>query len=758
MNLDHDDEEEEEDDDDDEDDDEEEEDESDDDYGVDLTRRTKGACQILLRQNPDVILLQEVVDHSLDILRREMTNYEIFVGSGEHIGITASYYTAILVNKNTVEVHTPGVVLFPTTRMKRNLLYFKGRVRGVPMTVMTSHMESLLDRSEERMNQIRIAFREMTNTAPDETVVFGGDLNVRDWEIGGDTSVPPGVLDLWEATGSRPETQYSWDLTINDNIRFPTGNQPRRRFDRMYVRHSATPALEPLYFRFIGTNRLPSCQRFASDHWGLLASFRVLRHGSAAPWRLTQDGGQASPSGQQEGGQARPFVVSIGQVGHAGISVSPQEDGPTSSRDQQESGQAGPRGQLDAGVPAQIHDRSEQIQIASWNIAGLDDCMSSDSSLSDGSDDDDDESDDSNEDEDDDDESDDDYEDDLTLRTKGACQILLRTNPDVILLQEVIDQSLDILRKEMTNYEIFVGTGEHVGITMVGIHFPPTIPSGYYTAILVNKETVEVHMPGVVVFPTSTQRRNLLYFKGRVRGVPMTVMTSHMESQLPCSDERKYQIRTAFREMTNTAPDETVVFGGDLNVRDWEIGGDTAIPPGVLDLWEATGSRPDTQYTWDLRFNDSLRMPGRNSPRKRFDRMYIRHSSPPAVETSYFRFIGTLRLPSCQRFASDHWGLLASFRVLRHGSAGPWRGLHDGGQASSRGQQEDSCQTSSRGQEESGQASSRSPQDDGQANSLGQQEDSGQASSRDRQEISQTRTFLISIGDQEVLDQPETQG
>ncbi|XP_059140543.1 tyrosyl-DNA phosphodiesterase 2-like [Physella acuta] len=182
---------------------------------------------------------------------------------------------------DTVEVHSSGVILYPGSRMRRNLLYLKGRVRGVLMTLMTSHLESSAQNYIERGKQLAKVYKEMAEVEPDQTVLFGGDLNVHDWEMGGGTPIPPGVLDLWEVTGRRPETRFTWDLTINDNMQYPEGNQPRKRFDRMYIRHSSTPAVEPLNFRFIGTDRLPSCQRFISDHWGLLASFRVKQHGSA---------------------------------------------------------------------------------------------------------------------------------------------------------------------------------------------------------------------------------------------------------------------------------------------------------------------------------------------------------------------------------------------------------------------------------------------------------------------------------------------
>jgi len=92
-----------------------------------------------------------------------------------------------------------------------------------------------------------------------------------------------------------------------------------------------------------------------------------------------------------------------------------------------------------------------------------------------------------------------------------------------------------------------------------------------------------------------------------------------------------------------------------------EIGG---LPEGILDAWEITGKRPEAKNTWDLLRNNNLQMPGKFQPRCRFDRMYVRHAEPKVVKVEYFELCGIERLKSCQRFCSDHWGLLAHLNIL----------------------------------------------------------------------------------------------
>ena len=86
--------------------------------------------------------------------------------------------------------------------------------------------------------------------------------------IGG---IPSKTCDLWEATGSRQEAKFTWDLTRNDNLEWPHKFRPRCRFDRLFIRDAQPLGLKPVYFELVGLERLEVCRRFCSDHWGLLA-------------------------------------------------------------------------------------------------------------------------------------------------------------------------------------------------------------------------------------------------------------------------------------------------------------------------------------------------------------------------------------------------------------------------------------------------------------------------------------------------------
>ncbi len=49
---------------------------------------------------------------------------------------------------------------------------------------MTSHLESTKDFANERMKQLKIVFKKMSEVPPSTTVIFAGDTNLRDQEVG----------------------------------------------------------------------------------------------------------------------------------------------------------------------------------------------------------------------------------------------------------------------------------------------------------------------------------------------------------------------------------------------------------------------------------------------------------------------------------------------------------------------------------------------------------------------------------------------
>lgn len=239
----------------------------------------------------------------------------------------------------------------------------------------------------------------------------------------------------------------------------------------------------------------------------------------------------------------------------------------------------------------------------------------------------------------------------IDLRTKAVCQIIDREKPHVVFLQEVVAETLEIIRQKCVHYRCVVGRFTADDDVLDG---------EYFVVILLRNDAVKYSSHEVLPFHSSKMGRVLLTVQATVKGVSCTLMTSHLESTVSHTAERKRQLKTAFDVMRKQS--NTVVFGGDLNLRDKELQDIGGVPAGVVDVWEVTGRRPEAMYTWDLQRNDNLDWSQRFRPRCRFDRLY--HLPADRLRAVYFELVGLERLSrfnGCQRFPSDHWGIVAHF-------------------------------------------------------------------------------------------------
>lgn len=167
-------------------------------------------------------------------------------------------------------------------------------------------------------------------------------------------------------------------------------------------------------------------------------------------------------------------------------------------------------------------------------------------------------------------------------------------------------------------------------------------------------------------FQSSQMGRHLLcqpaLFKGKVG---IILMTSHLESTVKCKAERTWQLQQVLKSMMEQPQGNTVVFGGDTNLRDREVLSIGGLPAGIVDAWEECGRPKDAEFTWDTRLNDNLDWPYPNKSRIRFDRLFVRPvEGQHVLNASHFELVGMERLPGCRRFASDHWGVCCEFTHL----------------------------------------------------------------------------------------------
>ncbi|XP_060078839.1 tyrosyl-DNA phosphodiesterase 2-like [Ylistrum balloti] len=236
---------------------------------VAILERTNAVCDIIDKVNPHAVFLQEVTLLTQAMLTARCPNYQLIPGGA------GSYYTCMLLKKGEVEITHDQILPFPDTTMGRNLLIVQCRIKEKIFVLMTSHLESTGECSEERVDQLETAFRMMQKSSQSSTVIFGGDLNLRDQEVASIGGPPPGIYDIWETTGRRQETAFTWDMSLNDNKDFGQF-KPKKRFDRLYVRGAEPPVIEPISLEHVGLERVASCGKYPSDHWGLFTQFSTV--------------------------------------------------------------------------------------------------------------------------------------------------------------------------------------------------------------------------------------------------------------------------------------------------------------------------------------------------------------------------------------------------------------------------------------------------------------------------------------------------
>uniref|UniRef100_A0A669BU75 Tyrosyl-DNA phosphodiesterase 2 n=1 Tax=Oreochromis niloticus TaxID=8128 RepID=A0A669BU75_ORENI len=226
-----------------------------------LPERSIGLVKYLNLYKPDVVFLQELIDPYVHFLKKRLVSYLMIEGAEE------GYFTGMLLKKSRVTLVESEIVPYRTTKMMRNLLVVI--VDGQKLCLMTSHLESGKANSKERMNQLHVVKWRFKRAPDDVTVVFGGDTNLRDAEVG----LPATVCDVWEQLGKQEHCRYTWDTTINTNKKasFPV----RFRFDRIYLRPAikrGVPRLAPDHMALVGLEKL-DCGRYTSDHWGIYCTF-----------------------------------------------------------------------------------------------------------------------------------------------------------------------------------------------------------------------------------------------------------------------------------------------------------------------------------------------------------------------------------------------------------------------------------------------------------------------------------------------------
>ncbi|CAF1431338.1 unnamed protein product [Adineta steineri] len=128
-----------------------------------------------ISEEPDAVFLQEVIPITFDLIRNLLPDYDSYAGN------TEGYFVVILTRRELFKVYNFEIIPYPGTNMGRNLLIVYAMYKNsIEIDLMTSHHESGTEdiASKERMEQLKLCFKHMSDAPSHRIVLFGGDLNI----------------------------------------------------------------------------------------------------------------------------------------------------------------------------------------------------------------------------------------------------------------------------------------------------------------------------------------------------------------------------------------------------------------------------------------------------------------------------------------------------------------------------------------------------------------------------------------------------
>jgi tyrosyl-DNA phosphodiesterase 2 len=237
-----------------------------DDYFAD--RRYRAIADLLRREMPDVMVLQEITQAAMDVLLAQPWIQEHYYRAAV-VGHTVGSYGMLMLSR--LPTATVTYTRLPT-RLSRGFLQAQFTVNGSPLVVCSVHLDSGKRSARLRARQLRRVFLALKSA--DDAVVLG-DFNMRDHE---NARIVPPYRDVWPML--RPNDEgFTEDTSIN-LMRFDSKNKDRQvRFDRVLLKGSRWAAAS---IELLGTQPISSSHPrvFPSDHFGVVC--RLVRH-SAVP-------------------------------------------------------------------------------------------------------------------------------------------------------------------------------------------------------------------------------------------------------------------------------------------------------------------------------------------------------------------------------------------------------------------------------------------------------------------------------------------
>ena len=241
-----------------------------------ITSRTCQAADQVLKADPDVVMVQEVVPETLILLKSMLAPTYVPAGSGgTHL---SGYFTSTFVHtRNNIVRHSrDDFTGLARSAMGRDTLTCVVDIMGREVTFINSHLESMKDNGAVRVEQLKSICIRMLNTSTGPAIA-AGDLNMRDAEqkiafdsTGGDRGV---LKDAYVEFGKPKDCYGTWIM--------PNKEEVKCRFDRCYHNGRGielVPCASSSPIGLLGQKRLSPCgNQRPSDHLGMHTRFKFTQ-------------------------------------------------------------------------------------------------------------------------------------------------------------------------------------------------------------------------------------------------------------------------------------------------------------------------------------------------------------------------------------------------------------------------------------------------------------------------------------------------
>jgi endonuclease/exonuclease/phosphatase family metal-dependent hydrolase len=227
--------------------------------------RRRAVLEILERECPDVIALEEVTQPFLDALLATPWIRQHYAVSRIELEFSARY-DVVMLSRLPVARFTAHVL---PSRMGRMLHTVELHTTDGLVTVGGIHLESMREMTPTRLAQIAECVPLLCSAS---TAIWVGDFNAAP-ESEEDRRIREAFRDAWEELV--PEPGYTRDTSANAMLA-KIKDDRHQRIDRVFVK---SEAFVPHAIRMLGTEPIEGTdgQVFPSDHFGLVAELKRVK-------------------------------------------------------------------------------------------------------------------------------------------------------------------------------------------------------------------------------------------------------------------------------------------------------------------------------------------------------------------------------------------------------------------------------------------------------------------------------------------------